>query len=57
VTDPSLSYLRDMSVLLAEDDAIMRRSLTRTLGLFFREVLPAGDGEQAVETHWVSNLA
>ena len=38
-----------MSILLAEDDAAMRQSLTRTLGLFFREVLPTGGGEQALE--------
>jgi DNA-binding response OmpR family regulator len=38
-----------MSVLLAEDDANMRKSLARTLGLFFREILPAGDGRQALE--------
>ena len=49
MTDPSLSYLRDMSVLLAEDDAVMRGSLIRTLGLFFQEVVPAGDGGQALE--------
>jgi len=49
VADPSLAFLRAMSVLLAEDDAIMRRSLTRTLGLFFREILPTGDGRRALE--------
>jgi len=49
VTPSSLDPLRDMSVLLAEDDAAMRESLTRTLGLFFREVLPAEDGRQVLE--------
>ncbi len=37
-----------MSVLLAEDDVSMRDSLARILDLFFRKVLPAGDGRQAL---------
>lgn len=45
----ALAPLRDMSVLLAEDDPVMRGSLTRTLGLLFREVLAAQDGVQALE--------
>ncbi len=49
MTASSLGSLRDMSVLLAEDDGAMRQSLTRTLGLFFRKVLPAEDGRQALK--------
>jgi DNA-binding response OmpR family regulator len=45
----TLAPLRNMTVLLAEDDPVMRGSLTRTLGLLFREVLAAGDGHQALE--------
>lgn len=45
----ALAPLREMTVLLAEDDPVMRGSLTRTLGLLFREVLAAGDGHQALE--------
>lgn len=54
MTASSLDSLREMSVLLAEDDASIRDSLIRILGLFFREVLPAGDGGQALalfQTH------
>ncbi|PTN33034.1 response regulator transcription factor [Desulfonatronum sp. SC1] len=44
----SLAPLREMTVLLAEDDAEARASLTRTLGMFFSRVLEAGDGSQAL---------
>ncbi|WP_459937795.1 response regulator transcription factor [Desulfonatronum parangueonense] len=43
-----LFLLREMTVLLAEDDAQARASLARTLRMFFRQVLEAGDGSQAL---------
>ena len=43
-----LAPLREMTVLLAEDDAEARASLARTLGMFFSRVLEAGDGSQAL---------
>ena len=43
-----LAPLREMTVLLAEDDAEARASLARTLGMFFSRVLEAGDGNQAL---------
>jgi DNA-binding response OmpR family regulator len=49
LTDSSLSFLRDMTVLLAEDDVSLRELMTGTLGLFFRDVLPAEDGGRALE--------
>lgn len=44
-----LAPLREMTVLLAEDDIEARRSLARTLSMFFRKVLEAGDGNQALD--------
>ena len=45
----SLTSLKDMSVLLAEDDPSMRKSLTRTLEIFFSTVLEAGNGGAAMD--------
>lgn len=49
MTDSSLGFLRDMTVLLAEDDEALRGLMVKTLGLFFGEVLPAEDGGRALE--------
>jgi DNA-binding response OmpR family regulator len=49
VADPSLGFLHDMTVLLAEDDEALRGLMVKTLGRFFGEVLPAKDGGQALE--------
>ena len=43
-----LAPLLEMTVLAAEDDQTMRESLKRTLGLYFKEVLTAGDGGAAL---------
>ena len=43
-----LAPLLEMTVLVAEDDPAMRESLKRTLGLYFGEVLTAGDGKAAL---------
>ena len=43
-----LAPLLQMTVLAAEDDQTMRESLKRTLGLYFKEVLTAGDGGAAL---------
>ena len=42
-----LAPLREMTVLLAEDDEEARVPLARTLGMFFSRVLEAGDGNRA----------
>lgn len=44
-----LAPLRDMTVLLAEDDAQARESLARVLRLFFGHVLEARDGREALD--------
>jgi DNA-binding response OmpR family regulator len=43
-----LAPFLEMTVLLAEDDPVMRESLARTLGLYFREVLAAENGNRAL---------
>ncbi len=45
---PPLSFLRDLTVLLAEDDDVSRLSFARTLGLYFGEVLTAENGVHAL---------
>lgn len=43
-----LAPLLEMTALLAEDDRVVRDSLARTLGLYFGQVLVAGDGDKAL---------
>lgn len=44
MTQTRLAPLRDLTVLLAEDDDAMRVSIAHTLGLYFGEVLAAPNG-------------
>jgi len=45
----ALAALRNLTLLLAEDDSLMRASLVRTLELYAGTILAAADGEQALE--------
>ncbi len=49
MADAALGLLRDMTVLLAEDEETLRRLMGKTLGRFFGKVLPAEDGGRALE--------
>lgn len=44
----SLDHLKEMTILFAEDDAVMRNSLKRILGLYFGTVITAEDGAEAL---------
>lgn len=44
---PKKNLLQYCSVLYAEDDAMMRESMSKTLGYFFESVVLAKDGEEA----------
>ncbi|ADU66450.1 response regulator [Desulfurispirillum indicum] len=47
----SLAPLKEMTVLIAEDDAMARASLQKTLQLFFGEAITATDGREALDLY------
>ena len=49
MADPLLGFLRDMTVLLAEDDKALCGLMVKILGRFFGKVLPAKNGGRALE--------
>lgn len=51
----SLEFLKSKTVLLAEDDTITRTYISKTLTLFFKEVLVAENGEVALKLYRENN--
>lgn len=49
-------YLKDMTVLLAEDDEIVRNSLVNGLDIFVNRVVAVGDGISALEVFGSDNI-
>jgi DNA-binding response OmpR family regulator len=47
----NFDILKSLTILYAEDDEIIRESITRILKMFFKEVLVANDGNEALEMY------
>ncbi|DAB32255.1 MAG TPA: cytochrome C biogenesis protein [Sulfurospirillum sp. UBA11407] len=47
-----LSLFEDMTILYAEDEDSLRQSVSQTLEIFFKKVIPASNGEEAIELFW-----
>jgi len=45
------SVFKSLSILYAEDDLIIRESITRILNMFFKNVFVASDGNEALELY------
>ena len=45
------NILKTLSILYAEDDLIIQKSISRILKMFFREVFVANDGNEALEIY------
>lgn len=50
-----LALFERLSILYAEDEASLRKSVAQTLELFFDKVIEAGDGEEALELFFEHN--
>ena len=47
----NFDVLKSLTILYAEDDEIIRESITRILKMFFKEVFVANDGNEALEIY------
>lgn len=47
----NFDVLKSLTILYAEDDGIIRESITRILKMFFKEVFVANDGNEALEIY------
>lgn len=42
-------FLKQLNILYVEDDELIKKELNDTLKLFFKDILLASDGEEAIE--------
>ena len=47
----NLNILKSLSILYAEDDSVIQNSISRILKMFFKDVVIANDGKEAIENY------
>ena len=47
----NLTILKSLTVLYAEDDLVIQDSISRILKIFFKDVVIANDGKEAIENY------
>ena len=47
----NLNILKSLNILYAEDDLVIKQSISRILKMFFKEVFVANDGNEALEIY------
>ena len=52
----NLNLLKNLTLLLVEDDEELRNSIKETLSLFFKEIITAPDGESALSIYLKNNI-
>ena len=56
MNNSNLNLLKNLTLLLVEDDEELRNSIKDTLSLFFKEIITAPDGESALDIYLKNNI-